>query len=53
MSDYLTGLIFRQLALVPLLDSLDFRLCLKSELENPEPNAVYSYKSIRTGHVWF
>ena len=22
-------------------------------LENPEPNVVYSYKSIGTGHIWF
>ena len=46
MSEYRTGYVFRQLALVPFPDSLDFGRCLKSKLENPKPNAVYSYKSI-------
>ena len=44
---------FRQLALVPFPNSLDIGGCLKFELENPEPNAVYSYKSIWTGRVQF
>ena len=35
MSEYRTGVVFRQLALVPLPDSSDFGRCLKSELENP------------------
>ena len=51
MSEYRTGLVFRQLVLVSFPDSLDFRRCLKSELENPEPNEVYSCKSIRTDRV--
>ena len=53
MSDYQTGLVFRLLALVPFQDGLDFRRCLKSEIENSEPNTVYSYKSNWTGRVWF
>ena len=52
MSEYRIGLVFRQLALVPFLDSWDFGRFLKSYLENPEPNKVYSYKSIWTGGVW-
>ena len=43
MSEYRTGLVFRQLALVPFPDSLDFGRCLKSELENPESKEVCSY----------
>ena len=46
MSEYRTDLVFRQLALVPFPDSSNFGRCLKSELENHEPNTVYSYKSI-------
>ena len=46
MSEYPTGLVFRQVALDPFPDSSDFGRCLKSELENPKPNAVYNYKSI-------
>ena len=42
-----------QTALIPFPDRLDFERCLKSELENPEQNAVYGYKSIQTGRVWF
>ena len=54
MSKYSTGFVFRQLALVPLpYSSSDFRRCLKSELENPKLNVVYSYKSIWTGCVQF
>ena len=40
MSEYQTGLVFRQLALVPFPDSSYLGLCLKSD-------SVYSYKSIR------
>ena len=50
-SEYQTGLVVRQLALVPFPDSSDFGQCLKSELENLEPTVVYSFKSIRTGRV--
>ena len=53
MSEYQTGLVFRQLALVPFPDSFNFERCLKSELENTELNTAYSCKSIRTGGVWF
>ena len=51
MFEYKTGLVFRQLALVPLPDSSDFGRYLKSKHENPEPNKVYCYKLIRTGRV--
>ena len=40
MSEYVTGLVFRQLALFLFPDSLDFECCLKSKLENPELNTV-------------
>ena len=40
MSEYQTGLVFRQLALVPFPDTSDFGCCLKSEQENPKLNAV-------------
>ena len=53
MTKYQTGLVFRQMVLVPFPDSLDSGRCLKSKLENPEPNTVSSYKSIRTGSVQF
>ena len=53
MSKYLTGLVFRQLALVPFPDSMNFGCCLKSEIENPEPSEFYSFKSIQTDRIWF
>ena len=37
--------------LVPFPDNSEFGFCLKSALENPEPNAVFSYKSIQTGPI--
>ena len=40
MPEYWTGLVLRQLALVPFPDSLYFGSCLKPELENPKPKAV-------------
>ena len=51
MSEYWTGLVFRQLALAPFPDSSDFRRCLKSESENPKPNTVNSHKSIWTVRI--
>ena len=40
MSEYQTGLVFRQLVFVLFPESSDFGCCLKSELENPEPNVT-------------
>ena len=36
MSEYRTGLVFRQLALVPFPDSSDFERCLKSKIEKSQ-----------------